>query len=343
MQINTVSILRKVIAAVVMAFGFRLINQLVYLILNQYGIWDPLFPQVLVDVPALLLIIFFNSWWRKRLEKRETMELGKRYLQHFIPLAGVVFWMVILADNLGFNWFNSAEFLNYNEVVREAWVGVFATAVYAAADLGKFYLERYRDSLAELERFQRENVQTRLATLKSQINPHFLFNSLNTLSSLIHEDQERASHFVRQISKVYRHILESRDQDLISLEEELSILESYSYLMQTRFEENIRIELKVDASYHAYRLPPMAVQMLLENAIKHNVISKKYPLLLEVTTSGSYLMVRNNLQRKTTLEPSTKVGLNNIKSRYQFLTQTPVIIEESATHFSVKLPLLPPA
>lgn len=332
---------RKAVVALVAAAAFRVIAQVIYLLSNQYYVGESPAPRIFSDAAVLLPVLYLNAWWRRNLAKHPTLSLWTRFIRHFLPLAPLLFWAAVLADYLYFYWFERITFLNFSDMITNGWLALFLGGLYVAADLGRFYLERYRDSLVELERFRKENVLTRLATLKAQVNPHFLFNSLNTLTSLIQEDQERATHFVRQISHVYRHILDSRDRDVIELKEEMEILESYAFLVRTRFEEGIQVEMKVDRESLNLMLPPMVVQMLLENAIKHNVISRKRPLLLEVFTApGPTLVVRNNLQRKSTLEPSTQVGLANIKARYQFLTSRPVEVEETNTHFTVKLPLI---
>jgi sensor histidine kinase YesM len=202
----------------------------------------------------------------------------------------------------------------------------------------QYRLKKYS---SDLENSHSQLIESRFETLKNQINPHFLFNSLNTLSSLIFIDREQAATFVRDLSKVYRFILETRDKERIALDEELKILEAYIYLVQTRFKESLQINLQKSAHQKAKEIAPLCLQMLIENAIKHNVTSKGKPLIIDIfLESDAYIVVQNNLQPKSTMEFSSKIGLKNITSRYAYLTKLPVIIEESKDKFIVKIPLL---
>ncbi|MFK8103855.1 MAG: sensor histidine kinase [Saprospiraceae bacterium] len=206
-----------------------------------------------------------------------------------------------------------------------------------------FFYNKLNTSLLEKEQLERENIISQLEGLKSQVNPHFLFNSLNTLSYIIPEDADRAVRFVQQLSKVYRYILEIRDDKLIHLEEELSFLESYVFLLKERFGDNLQIEIKVEKAFLNTQVVPLSLQILFENAIKHNIISTEKPLLIEVSVErGNKLLIKNNLQRKNQVMSSTKVGLQNIKNRYQFLSEKLVEVIVTANEFIVMLPLIKP-
>lgn len=199
---------------------------------------------------------------------------------------------------------------------------------------------RWKESIVAQETLRREYVQSQLEGLRSQVNPHFLFNSLNTLTYLIPEDSDRAVKFVQKMSKVYRYILEIKDQQLVSLEEELKFLEAYIFLLKERFGDNLNIEVEVPKAYYGLHLIPLSLQMLMENVIKHNVISVDKPLAVKLWVENDQLMVRNNLQRKAQAMPSTKVGLENIKHRYSFYTDQAMEVMETSDHFVVGLPLL---
>lgn len=206
---------------------------------------------------------------------------------------------------------------------------------------GIFFYQRWKEAIIETERLKRENVQSQLEGLKSQVNPHFLFNSLNTLIYIIPEDTDKAVTFVRKLSKVYRYILEIRDKELIPVSEELAFLQSYIFLLKERFGESFEVSINVGPEYHSLKIVPLSLQMLLENAIKHNVISKSKPLLVEVfIDEQGLLIVRNNLQKKVQQMPSTNVGLENIKTRYAFFTEDKVLVQETPTCFMVSLPLV---
>ena len=161
-------------------------------------------------------------------------------------------------------------------------------------------------------------------SLKSQLDPHFLFNSLNVLTSLIGENPELAEKFTTKLSKVYRYVLEQKSKDLIPLEEELQFAATYMELLEMRFEDAILFELPEKISNPDYRIVPLSLQILLENAVKHNVISSENPLKIKISEENGYLIVSNNLNEKSVLTNSTKVGLNNIKERYNLITQKKV-------------------
>lgn len=190
------------------------------------------------------------------------------------------------------------------------------------------------------EQLQKENFRAQLEALKNQVNPHFLFNSLNVLNSLIYVDQDKAATFLSQLAEVYRALLDSGDKQLVPLEQELNLAKAYIYLMKTRFGDNVQFQVDVPAGYLHLQLPPTSLQMLLENAIKHNGSTVKKPLLIRIYTSENKLVVENNLQPRLDEVTSTKVGLQNISSRYKYLTDKKVEIMQSEQSFTVALPLL---
>jgi LytS/YehU family sensor histidine kinase len=218
------------------------------------------------------------------------------------------------------------------------------TLLCIAATLGDFalfLLRKWRLSLAELERFKKENIEFHLEMLKTQVNPHFLFNSLNTLSSLIYSDQDTAAQFVRQLAKVYRYVLDNRSKELIQVREELQFLQSYMYLMNLRFSQNLRILINIPEQAHRCFIAPLTLQMLIENAVKHNIVSQKKPLTVQVEWDpANTIAVTNNLQPRPVEELSTQIGLKNIRSRYSFITDREVMVEHTSQYFRVTIPLL---
>ena len=200
---------------------------------------------------------------------------------------------------------------------------------------------RLKLSILEREKLVKENINSQLEGLRSQVNPHFLFNSLNTLASIIPEDSDKGVNFVTKLAKVYRYMLESRNENLIPLYEELEFLDAYIYLIKHRFGENIKIERELnDASKDLYIIP-LSLQITFENAIKHNVISKEKPLTISVYIDpNGKLVVKNTLQKKSIPGNSTKVGLQNIRNRYAFYTHETVDVITTHDSFSVMLPLL---
>jgi 2TM domain/Histidine kinase len=177
-------------------------------------------------------------------------------------------------------------------------------------------------------------------SLKNQIDPHFLFNSLNVLSSLIEENPDNAQRFTTSLSKIYRYVLEQKDKELVSVEEELAFAKTYMNLLKMRFENSISYELPEGFDNLEAKVVPLSLQLLLENTIKHNVVSEQKPLHITIFVKDNYLIIQNDLQKKEVLQDRRGVGLQNIISRYAILTERKVLIEQTETIFAVYLPIL---
>ena len=176
--------------------------------------------------------------------------------------------------------------------------------------------------------------------LKNQLDPHFLFNSLNVLTSLIEEDPEQAQKFTTSLSKVYRYVLEQKNKDLVTINEELDFARTYVRLLKMRFEESIVFEIPDRATQPDAKIVPLSLQLLLENAVKHNVVSASKPLHIQVMEKDGRLLVTNNLQPKEVVKKSSGVGLHNIRQRYEILSDQSVVVKADNSHFSVYLPIL---
>ncbi|TLP82807.1 sensor histidine kinase [Maribacter sp. ACAM166] len=195
-----------------------------------------------------------------------------------------------------------------------------------------------RVSDIENEHLKHQNLQKELTALKNQIDPHFLFNSLNSLTSLI-RDNEPATQFVKKLSYMYRYILQSGNSDLVSIREELKFLESYTYLMKTRYRERFEIEVTIAEELKGRKIPPLALQFLVENAVKHNEISKSNPLLVRVYSKENSIFIDNPLRPRTTMAAGTGTGLLNLRKRYLLLQQQDVLVRTENGIFQVELPL----
>ncbi|MDX2174680.1 MAG: sensor histidine kinase [Bacteroidota bacterium] len=219
-------------------------------------------------------------------------------------------------------------------------VGSLVTLILMATQIGTFFFINWKTSLVDIEKYKKESVEAQLENLKSQVNPHFLFNNLSVLSSLVYKDQDKAVDFINQFSKVYRYILDHKSKELIELETELKFIESYCYLLKIRFGEGIKFNFDVSTEKLQLLLPPMALQLLIENTIKHNETSLEMPLNVDIYTKGDYLIVSNNLQVRHLNEESSRTGLKNIMSRYRHYSKMEVHIHTSEKMFEVQLPLL---
>ncbi|MBL7857049.1 MAG: histidine kinase [Cyclobacteriaceae bacterium] len=245
--------------------------------------------------------------------------------------ASIIYCLMIFFEfAFAFNFGQGFRWTIYGSVVITILISTFLHA-------REFFLF-WRKASVEAERHQKESVVAKFESLKNQVNPHFLFNSLNALTNLVYEDQEKAVKFIKQLSEVYRYVLDSQDKEVVSIEEEKKFLRAYVYLQQIRFGDKLRLDIQLDDVQG--EVAPLVLQMLVENAIKHNVISEEYPLSIYIYLEGDYLVVENNLQKKMILhEESPGIGLENIRKRYEFLTEKKVWIEQDEK-FVVKLPLI---
>ena len=190
------------------------------------------------------------------------------------------------------------------------------------------------------EKLKKENVTTQLANLRNQISPHFLFNSLNTLVYLIDEDKEKSKAFVHELSHIYKTVLDNSQKDLISVREEVEHIQAFTRLLKRRFGENLIFSFEISNNDLDKKIMPLSLQMGIENAVKHNVVSKRQPLIIEVITQDGFLVVKNNLQKRALDQKNSGLGIKNITNRYQLLTDKQVLVDTSGDSFTLRLPLL---
>lgn len=216
---------------------------------------------------------------------------------------------------------------------------ILITLVITMFMTGRTFLLSWRESAVEAERLKKENMEAQFNSLRSQVNPHFLFNSLNALTNLVYQDQDKAVKFIKQLSTVYRYILSTRDKELVSLAEELEVLHSYLFLQQIRFGEKLKLHVDLNSDG---LVAPLVLQMLVENAIKHNIIADEQPLTVRIYKDETCVIVENNLQKKSIpTDESTGAGLENIKKRYSFLSSEAVRVEDNGHSFKVSVPIIP--
>lgn len=233
------------------------------------------------------------------------------------------------------------DLMDINYFFRHANVNLITGVIVASLYEATYFFDKWKKSIKLNEELKNQQIRTQFEVLQNQMSPHFLFNSLNTLTTLIAEDQKIAIDFTQTLSEVYRYILQNKERELVPLRDELEFSKSYIYLLKMRYPENLNVQIKVNDNFLALSIAPLTLQMLIENAIKHNVVSKTKPLNVEVyVENGESIVVKNNLQRKKTLEKSTKTGLSNIKKRYQYFGNREIDIITSQTNFMVAVPLI---
>jgi hypothetical protein len=294
--------------------------------------WNVLFSSV-----AWMVLWTVNGELNDYLSKR--ISWIKEPIKRLIAgLVGTVFFTVlaILVVVKGWELIWNVKFDNYSDMVVNSLMITFFISLFFH---GRGFLMAWKKSAVEAERYQKESMSATYESLKSQVNPHFLFNSLNALTNLVYEDQDKAVNFIKQLSEVYRYVLDTRDREVVSLEEEIRFLKSYAYLQEIRFGKKLTIELSLDGLRSM--VAPLALQMLIENAVKHNEVSEENPLHVKVYSAAKFIIVENNLQKKSRLgESSSGLGLENIQKRYEFLSSDKVVIEQTVDKFSVKLPII---
>ena len=205
----------------------------------------------------------------------------------------------------------------------------------------KFYFTEYKTKWMEAEELKRMSAQAELQLVKSQINPHFLFNNLNVLSALVIKNNDEANRFIEEFSKVYRYILTNHDKELVDIKSELDFIKPYIFLLQKRFSDGLDVTINVPQPYEKFYIIPASIQMLIENAIKHNIISKNKPLHIDVhINENNTIVVSNNLQLRESVDGSTKIGLANIIKRYSLVSGRKVEVKQDNDDFTVTLPLL---
>lgn len=240
--------------------------------------------------------------------------------------------------------FDLLNILDYQFTAKTWSRGLLAGAICTILNQAVYETEasyrRIKISQREAEQLKKAQLQTQFDSLKEQVNPHFLFNSLNSLSSLIATHPEKAEEFVEEMSRVYRYLLRSNEEQLTTLRKEIAFIESYNMLLKTRFGVGFQPVIQIEETMMERLLPPMTLQLLMENAVKHNIVDPDMPLVVRLYTQDEKLVVSNNLQKKNKTVISNKVGLSNILSKYKLLNYPGVEIKETVNEFIVVLPLI---
>lgn len=267
------------------------------------------------------------------------------FIASFLVSIIVIFLLRIFEDVL-VEGISFSAFLN-NEEMSNYLVAIIVTFFVTLAFHAFYFYKAYTENKVKEQKVIAGTASAQFESLKNQIDPHFLFNSLNVLSSLIEENPDNAQKFTTSLSKIYRYVLEQKDKELVPVEEELAFAKTYMNLLKMRFENSITFDLPTDENWIASSLSmaeakvvPLSLQLLLENTIKHNVVSETKPLHIKIYFENNYLIVENNLQKKEILQERKGVGLQNIVNRYALISERKVLVEETQIEFKVKIPIL---
>jgi two-component system, LytTR family, sensor kinase len=268
--------------------------------------------------------------------KKKTIFRLIRFYLTVIIIAFTFFLTVFVLQNL----INGVSLTSAFSTFKQQEMSGFISATLIGFAFGTlfFFYSQWSDALKREEKLAQEKLLFQYETLKSQVNPHFLFNSLNTLSSLVHSNPELSEEFIRKLSNIYRYILENQEKDLVPLAAEVQFVNEYFSLQKIRDEEKIELKVELNETGNLM-IPPVSLQLLIENALKHNAATRKNPLVINIHNEGlDKLVVRNNLQPKSQLSNSSKTGLKNLNERCRLILKREIEIHQTDTEFVVKIP-----
>ena len=283
--------------------------------------------------PLLIGYLLDKRWrWIDQPVSRTFIEIISLLIWSVSAFVSVQFIMMYLIE--GISPANAWQYIQ-NSIIYTFLISLFISLVFTAIG----FFKAWRKSVLNEAAIKSEMMTYKYESLRNQINPHFLFNSFNVLSDLVYDDQALAVKFIRQMSDLFRYVLDSRDKELVSLEEELNFLNSYIYLLKTRFGDKLDLKISLTPD-DSILVVPMTLQQLVENAVKHNEVSDKYPLKVEIRRNGNYLEVENSLRLINVGDASKNTGLKNISQQYGFFTDREIEIRPTDTNFLVRIPLI---
>lgn len=295
-----------------------------------------LFACFLVAYPFLYIILFLNKFapWGRQIVKRILIQLS------FIIVISIIISTLI---TLFVKWGSQHNSVDFTSLINNAMIYSVANVILVTILEAWIFFVESRQAKQEAEKLKNKLIQTNFETLKGQINPHFMFNSLNVLSGLINTDAEKAHLFIDEFSHIYRYVLETIEKPVTSINNEIEFIKSYLLLQQIRYGNSLSYSIKINPTIADFLLPPLSLQVLIENAIKHNIVNQSNPLLIEIYSKDSRIYVRNNLQPKISSLTSTGLGLKNLRQRYELIGSTlkpRFFIEEK--HYTAILPIFDP-
>lgn len=332
-KLNPTELLRN--AGIAVGFGFLM----TFVIFQEQGV--DIIPNIVLNT---LLFFFLSSGYGTLVEsiniswidfpqKRLLTELGLTAI--YIGLVAFLSFLFI-----GFVFYDPTfkgvfAILNWRYFFMVFTISYF----FGLIGTGHSFLSNWKQAEIKAAKLSEAQAASRFESLKNQVNPHFLFNSLNVLTTLVYKDQDLAAKYIKQLSNTYRYVLESNSIELISVSRELQALESYIFLLKIRFGEGFKISIDLPETDDML-IAPLTLQMLVENAIKHNTVDESKVLHIQITADGTYLIIKNNLQKKNNQAESIGIGLENIKKRYEYLADQKVIVEETTNYFAVSIPII---
>lgn len=305
--------------------GMDIVKQVLMVLINTTLLW--------LGCRRIVMYVCRHYPWQDAPVKHLSVELFLIGTYTFVVTG--LFWVFIQVTEFQ----PPGEIVFWKEYAGTTLVSVIISLMHEAV----FIYRQWKENLLRAEKLEKENIASKYETLKNQVNPHFLFNSFNTLFSLIEEDKNTALQYLGSLSSFYRQILQSTEKTVITIEEELAMINVYDDLQKPRIGNGFKLKISIPSTYLNTLIPPLTLQMLVENALKHNTASAKNPLLIDIEITGNeYLTVRNNLQKRSGKQEGTGMGLQNIISRYSLISQKEVMVNNSGFHFTVAVPVIKP-
>lgn len=328
--------------------GFLVFSFLAAMLMKYNQMGKAIVPQTYLVFSTIFVLCvcigYLAIYMIKRAGELTHEQLNKKIVPAFIIFLALSFIIANLVVSIGvFIWYLIRDIplenyipnlfkyeLSFASLSLLRWYLYFSIA---------FFFILWRKSAKKEQAFREEKLKFQYQSLKSQINPHFLFNSFGTLSELVYEDAKKADEYIQELSKIYRYIIEKEENKLVPLKDELDFVRRYFALHLVRSGNNLSIKITIDEP-EKIQVIPVSVQTLVENCLKHNSSTPKSPLIVEIFDREGYLVVKNNLQRKNTLEPSTQKGLNILEQQVKLITGRNLQIIENNNEFIVKLPII---
>ncbi|MFC2152494.1 sensor histidine kinase [Bacteroidota bacterium] len=310
---------------------------------SNFEFWTWILISISVTVFLALIVFQEINWLEKKLpwKKYAKIRLVVEFILTTATVLSAMYIMSLFTYDLHLKW-SGGEPTFKEHLFEEFSIGMVMLLLILSVTEGAYFFNEWKNSVVLSEKLKKEKVESQLEALRNQANPHFLFNSLNVLSSLVHSDPDKAEDFIDKFASVYRYVLNIQDRNVVTLKEELEFLNAYLYLQKVRFNEGLFCEINIDNNMLEYYIAPFSLQMLVENAIKHNIVDKEKPLKIEVFIEDLKIFIKNNIQLRDKDDNSNGVGLSNLRQRYFHLASIMPEISQVNNEFVVSIPLLKP-
>jgi sensor histidine kinase YesM len=331
-------IITFIIGCVVFVIGTLLSGGFNFSSSNEF-LEDFLFYQLYAFVLGYSNMFFFDYMEKKDWKANDTIKRIVLGMIGSVVITLIGLFILRVVTSVFYYGITFKDFIA-NEGIRNYQFGLWVTLTIVVIFHVAYFYNRYQKNKIKEQKVIAGTASAKFDALKNQLDPHFLFNSLNVLTSLIEENPDSAQKFTTSLSKVYRYVLEQKNKDLVTVDEELDFARTYMSLLKMRFEDSIVFEIPEKANDPESKVVPLSLQLLLENAVKHNMVTTSKPLHIKIYEHNGNLVVENNLQTKQIVKKSSGVGLENIKQRYQLLTTRTVNINQQADSFAVAIPML---